>query len=182
VTIPPEEKDPALFDKLKAEASGILAWAVRGCLEWQREGLRPPEAVKAATEAYRDEMDVFGAFLDERCTRARGATVRAKELYEAYRQWCDECGQGTYSQHRFGKALAERGITREKDRAGWFYLGIGLAVTDVTDCDPFSGVLSYFISHEEITPKKGSQRVTSVTETENHIVTEPAPFDEGVLV
>jgi putative DNA primase/helicase len=39
------EKDKDLIDKLKAEASGILAWMVRGCLAWQKEGLRPPECV-----------------------------------------------------------------------------------------------------------------------------------------
>ena len=39
VTIPPEEQDKGLVAKLLAtEASGILAWAVRGCLAWQAEG------------------------------------------------------------------------------------------------------------------------------------------------
>ena len=137
VTIPPEEKDPALFDKLMAEAPGILAWVVRGCLEWHRDGLKPPEAVKAATQAYREEMDVLGAFIEERCVMKPGISIRAKALYENYRVWCDESGQCAYSQNRFGKALSERGITKAKDREGWFYLGIGLLVTDVTLCDPF---------------------------------------------
>jgi len=33
--------DRSLDKKLKAEAPGILAWIVRGCLEWQRRGLKP---------------------------------------------------------------------------------------------------------------------------------------------
>ncbi|MFW2542014.1 hypothetical protein ACN2XU_05180 [Primorskyibacter sp. 2E107] len=41
-----------LPDRLLAERDGILAWALRGCLEWQETGLRPPEAVMAATEDY----------------------------------------------------------------------------------------------------------------------------------
>ena len=39
VTIPEEAKDKVLPEKLKAEVPGILAWAVRGCLDWQRGGL-----------------------------------------------------------------------------------------------------------------------------------------------
>ena len=36
-----------------AERDGILAWAVQGCLEWQRIGrLDPPQQVLDATEAY----------------------------------------------------------------------------------------------------------------------------------
>ena len=67
VTIPAEEQDRRLGRKLEAELSGILAWAVRGCQAWQREGLGMPAAVKAATEAYRAESDLLAAFLAE-CT------------------------------------------------------------------------------------------------------------------
>src|SRR5262249_1677210 len=58
-----EHKDTELAAKLLTELPGILAWAVRGCLAWQRDGLRPPEMVQAATEEYRKEMDVVGNFL-----------------------------------------------------------------------------------------------------------------------
>ena len=50
-TIPPEERDPNLAEKLKEEWPGILAWAIEGCLEWQRIGLAPPSAVVEATES-----------------------------------------------------------------------------------------------------------------------------------
>ncbi len=52
VTIPKAERDPTLPEKLKAEWPGILAWAIEGCLEWQRIGLAPPPAVQAATASY----------------------------------------------------------------------------------------------------------------------------------
>jgi len=41
VTIPPEEQDKNLTEKLEAELPGILAWAVEGCLAWQKEGMNP---------------------------------------------------------------------------------------------------------------------------------------------
>jgi len=46
------KRDPQLLSKLKAEASGILAWLVRGFLSWQADGLNPPESVKIATNEY----------------------------------------------------------------------------------------------------------------------------------
>jgi len=67
VTIPEEQQDRNLTQKLRDELPGILAWAVQGCLAWQREGLQTPDAVRMATDAYREESDVIGPFITERC-------------------------------------------------------------------------------------------------------------------
>jgi putative DNA primase/helicase len=42
VTIPPEERDGELGEKLKAEWSGVLKWAIEGCLACQLDGLLKP--------------------------------------------------------------------------------------------------------------------------------------------
>ena len=39
-TFDEDRKDPELPRRLEAESAGILAWMVRGCLEWQTVGLR----------------------------------------------------------------------------------------------------------------------------------------------
>jgi putative DNA primase/helicase len=67
VTIPPEERDRDLPEKLKAEWPGILRWMIQGCLEWQRIGLAPPKAVCDATAAYLEAEDAVGAWIEERC-------------------------------------------------------------------------------------------------------------------
>jgi P4 family phage/plasmid primase-like protien len=108
-TIPPAEQDRQLPDKLRAEAAGILAWAVEGCLEWRREGLQAPEAVRHATGAYRAEMDVLGAFLRECCELGHEYNEAAKDLYAAYRRWCEESGERPETQRKFGSRLTERG-------------------------------------------------------------------------
>ena len=90
VTIPEAEQDAALLDKLTAELPGILAWAVRGCLDWQTNGLGAPSEVTSATQEYRDEMDVLGEFLTDCCVLAPTRTARAKDLYAAYQKWCEE--------------------------------------------------------------------------------------------
>lgn len=124
VTIPRAEQDRRLPEKLKAELPGILAWAVRGCLEWQQRGLDPPREVQAATAQYRTESDLMGGFLDE-CTRATEAGyVLAKDLYAAYVRWCEDNGERARSQRQFGGALSERGFVRQRVRQGHSWLGL----------------------------------------------------------
>lgn len=67
VTIPAEERDPDLDSKLQAEGPGILAWAVRGCIDWQKQRLAPPKAIIRASEAYHADMDVLASFFKARC-------------------------------------------------------------------------------------------------------------------
>jgi putative DNA primase/helicase len=131
VTIPPSEQDKRLAAKLKEELPGILAWIVQGCLEWRREGLRPPDEVRRATGRYRAEMDVLAAFIDEECVVSERASATAKALYSAYREWSEANGEKPESQRRFGGRLKERGFESGKITAGphkgnveWY--GIGL--------------------------------------------------------
>lgn len=77
-------RDAYLSERLCAEASGILAWLVRGCLAWQREGLKPPDTVMVATEQYRQDEDLMGHFINECCLISAAASVRAGQLYKAY--------------------------------------------------------------------------------------------------
>ncbi len=131
VTIPESERDHRLSDRLRAELPGILTWAVAGCLEWQRDGLRPPAAVLAATSSYRAEQDVLGAFLADRCVVTPGGWVASDQLFAAYKRWCEETGEHPVSQRALGLALGERGFTDtrrgagEARKRGW--QGIGLA-------------------------------------------------------
>lgn len=130
VTVPEPERDPKLPERLRAELPGILAWAVAGCLDWQRDGLRPPDAVLAATSDYRAEQDVLGAFLEDRCVLAPECWVASAQLFGAYKRWCEETGEHAMTQRVLGLALGERGFTDARKgsgrarRRGWH--GIGL--------------------------------------------------------
>jgi putative DNA primase/helicase len=111
--------------QLKKEAAGILAWMVRGCLAWQKDGLNPPKSMLDATQEYRAEEDVLATFLAEHCIVETGQSVFARDLYARYRTWAAESGLHQLSQTRFGKAIAERGFEKEKSSI-IKYLGIGL--------------------------------------------------------
>jgi len=111
VTIPENERDLQLAEKLKAELPGILAWAVKGCLDWKKQGLGTPDEVKTATEDYRNEMDTLAEFLNDCCTENPSCTVRTKELYEAYCNWCERNGDKPLVKRTIGLKLKERGFT-----------------------------------------------------------------------
>lgn len=123
----PEERDHNLGDKLKAEASGILNWALKGCLLWQQEGLKAPQKVQAAIAAYRQEMDSIARFFGECCQVApKGAEVVSSELYAAYQRFCEEEGEDPRSTKTFAERLKRLGIQKEKRRNYAYWLGISL--------------------------------------------------------
>lgn len=130
VTIPEGERDPRLKQKLAAEASGILNWALAGCAEWQRDGLQPPPAVLAATQEYRDEMDVLAAFLEDRCLETTGAEVKSGEIYHAYKVWCEANGEYAITNKAFSIRLMERGFEKRKKASGMHFIGLGLLADD----------------------------------------------------
>jgi len=93
VTIPAEERDQHLAEKLRRELPGILNWAIEGCLAWQTNGLGNPDAVVQATAGYRDEMDVLGGFLADACVTTESAKAKASQLYDAYTSWAATNGE-----------------------------------------------------------------------------------------
>jgi putative DNA primase/helicase len=117
VTIPPEEQDRTLMDKLREELPGVMAWAIEGFHAWREHGLGVPDVVRAATEGYRDEMDVLAGFLTEECELGDGQAFRtsATDLYRRHRAWCEENGESSISQKAFGMRLGERGFQRFRD-------------------------------------------------------------------
>jgi putative DNA primase/helicase len=84
------QKDKHLDQKLFAEAPGVLNWAVRGCLDWQRDGLVVPLVVEAATNEYREESNSVAAFLDDQCCIEPGSWASSGELFAAYCKWTEE--------------------------------------------------------------------------------------------
>ena len=126
VTIPPEEQDKQLIEKLLPELPGILNWALQGVLAYRDQGLAPPECVRKAIQQYRSEMDILGDWIEERCTLDPSATTPASELYVCYRQWCQANGHRPLSKKKFGMKLDDRGF--ERDRTGKVRSYLGLVV------------------------------------------------------
>ena len=127
VTIPPQERDPRLAEKLKAEWPSILEWAITGCLEWQKQGLKPPTAVSNATDDYLSTEDRIGLWIQERCILDAHFSVGSSSAFHDYKAWCEEINEQCGSQRTFTQELlARNGISRRIDRYGRSFLGIGL--------------------------------------------------------
>ncbi len=109
VTIPKNEQDKTLAEKLKKEWPGILQWMIEGCLMWQGEGLRPPEAVRQATAEYLEEEDAFTLWFDECCKRASLGYETTADLFASWKIWADRAGEFPGSQRRFAQNMRARG-------------------------------------------------------------------------
>ncbi len=133
VTIPEAERDPRLPDKLAAESGGILAWAIEGCLDWQRVGLHPPEIVREATSKYLEEEDSFGSWLDECCVLDNRSWESSGDLYESWKVWAKKAGEREWKEKRFGQTMQKRGFEAGKTQGVRGYFGIALKRRDYTD-------------------------------------------------
>jgi putative DNA primase/helicase len=129
VTIPEDEQDSALPDKLREEAPGILAWALVGCLDWQEAGLAPPEAVRAATAGYFEAEDTIAQWISECCERRGQVTLKA--AHASYRAWCDTEGATPMGRNNFGDQLEAKGFRRvEIVKRHWVFQGLSLPTVE----------------------------------------------------
>jgi len=93
------------------EMAGILRWAVDGCLLWLSDGLKTPDQVTTATQSYREESDLLGEFLEERCLIDIEAIITKSELYNSYADWAEENKEKSpLSKRAFGSSILERGF------------------------------------------------------------------------
>ena len=141
VTIPPEERDLRLTEKLKPEWPAILRWAIDGCLEWRRRGLDQPQAVQAATDEYLADEDVFARWLDECCQRSSFGHETTADLFASWRNYCDRTAEHAGTEKQFRENLKQRDFKPKRDGAtgrGGF-VGILLIRPDYTDDCRYGG-------------------------------------------
>ncbi|MFI6444682.1 phage/plasmid primase, P4 family [Kitasatospora sp. NPDC050543] len=125
--------DHSLPGKLKAEAEGILAWAVRGAQEWYAHGLNEPATVVSATADFRESEDRLAEFIAACLVQESGARVAPMQLRRVYADWCEEAGltrKETLSGWAIGVEMESRGFLKRKSGGRWGFDGIRLA-TDV---------------------------------------------------
>ena len=119
VEIPPSERDRGLPNKLEAEWPAILRWCLDGCLEWQRVGLAPPEAVRAATDGYFRDQDTLQQWLDD-CTHDAGpfAFTRSADLFGSWKTWCEDHNLKPGSEQTLSEALVDKSYAKARDSKG----------------------------------------------------------------
>jgi len=112
-TFKPQNPDKDLEKKLKSEWPQILHWMIQGCIDWQKNGLIRPAKVIAATEEYFDDQDIFGQWLNTKCTIDLKMDHFKTPFSKAYESWCDfadEFGETHGDKKSLGSRLKKRGI------------------------------------------------------------------------
>jgi putative DNA primase/helicase len=128
VTIPKDERDEELAEKLKSEGSGILQWMIEGCGKWLSEGLNRPRAVREATDDYLAAEDTLARWVEEECAVDTSYFETIAALFASWKAWTEAAGEFTGSKKRLSQKLSDRGFRSDqmglaRDRG--FY-GIGL--------------------------------------------------------
>jgi putative DNA primase/helicase len=128
VTADERPRDHQLEETLRSEASGILAWLVRGGLEWLKHGLQTPPSVMLARQQYRDEESV-DPFIAGVCIKSPGLETEAGELYAAYETWATSKGLRVRSTTWFGRQMSSR-FQKERANSGrTVYVGVAVSTT-----------------------------------------------------
>lgn len=127
------EADKNLPAFLRANAGIILAWLVRGCLDWQKIGLSPPQSVLEATITYQEDENYLGQFIEAACSQHQEARDGSSDLYEAFCHWykanINKKDKYLPSQKAFGQKLMAADLF-ERKRIGGCYQYIGIEVSD----------------------------------------------------
>jgi putative DNA primase/helicase len=101
--------DKRLPQKLREELSGVLLWAVEGCVEWYQNELGSAPAVEAATAKYRAETDVYERFFGDVCVFGPEMRVGKTDLFNAWERWCTEEGEDATSLVKFSRDMRDKG-------------------------------------------------------------------------
>ncbi len=146
-----EERDPGVKAHLTSDGlPALLAWAVKGCLAWQRVGLRPCEVVRRKTTELRAGFDPLAEFFAHCCAFIQQAETPAGDLRGTYEAWAEDLGAKPISNTEWGRRLEAKGCQRVRTRVAGrqmtVWRGIGLVdeaatdegVQDVQDGGPFS--------------------------------------------
>jgi putative DNA primase/helicase len=134
-TIPEEAQDRFLIQHLlQSEAPGILRWAVVGCLAYLKalsDGHPPPMAMEIieATDEYKTEQDIIGAFLDDNVIANEAYKVSSTSMYSRYKKWCETNGHRNLSHTKFSVELKARRFLHHRLRDGVFWMHVQLTST-----------------------------------------------------
>lgn len=129
VNIPKERVDKNLKYKLRKEFPQILAWAVEGCIKWQKYGLNDPECVVEATKEYKKEMDLIAGFI-EQCLIIdydRKEKIMASDLFSLYSRWAKANNEYEMSSKKFFSEIGKRLPDKGRNGKGVFYTNIYLS-------------------------------------------------------
>jgi len=115
----PPVPDRNLDEKLRAEWTAILAWAIAGAMDWQKNGLLRPAVVLAATEEYFSEQDLANRWIEECCERGdRRIFDTAANLFASWKDYAVANGEVPKTSKWLAEVLKRHGAEPVRDTPG----------------------------------------------------------------
>ena len=132
VTFDEKTRDDQLEDKLTNELPGILNWAIKGCLNWQKQSLKvnPPKKIANATNEYKSDNDRIDSWTYDCCEKDPSFSAKSSELYESFRNWAGTNGESGMSHRTFSQKMVERRYAKKRTNTGVVFIGIKLPVRE----------------------------------------------------
>lgn len=122
-SVPEQDCDPNLLDKLRGEADGIFMFALEGLKRLMRNNYRFSETQMNIDELqrYREDSDSVLSFVRDNCEQGPAYVSGSTELFKAYKTYCTVnniikgCEQAKFVQHL---TSSYPNITRGRDKVG----------------------------------------------------------------
>ena len=104
------KEDTTLTAKLSEELPGILLWAAEGWRRLRERGsFQQPESAAQLVQSMEDLSSPTAAFLRTKCEVGPGYQGPVKDLFAAWRAWCEETGRKDHgTEQTFGRDLLRR--------------------------------------------------------------------------
>jgi putative DNA primase/helicase len=119
-SIPKEERDPNLRERLAVERDGILMWALAGLKRLIDSSYVFSETDRTRSELrrYKVESNSVLSFVEEFCEVAESKVVVRDDLFTRYKEYCNNAGLRPVSQANFNKEIETSctGVQRSRDR------------------------------------------------------------------
>jgi putative DNA primase/helicase len=114
------ERDDGLKNELASQEnlSGVLNWCLEGLRMIVKDGFREPDAVRDATDEYRNNNDKLGRFLAEEMEADPTAEIRTADAYIRYKTWCIANGFFPENAANFKSSINNVAIVVRKRPAG----------------------------------------------------------------
>ena len=128
-TFSADQQDKTLPEKLEAELSGILNWAIQGCLEWQQQGLNPPQIVRDQLDHYRSDLDTVRKYFEAQLVLDPNSKIPSSGLFQNYRAWCVRMGYDTQVDKQFKASMENiEGVEASRNKRGRYFSGVNYRV------------------------------------------------------
>ena len=136
--VPEHQRDPELKERLVDQhGPAIMAWLATGAADYARNGLREPERVSVATQAYEASTDTVARFVEDMVILGGGEHVKVNsaKVRAAYEQWCESEGEKPVTPKALtAQLMGKFAIGRHKGAKGARFLtGMTLAASATQD-------------------------------------------------